>query len=325
MTAPSLSLIMAVYNSEAYLRTSIDSLLQQTYTDFECILIDDASQDQSGAILDHYAQLDPRVRVIHLAENQGLTACLNLGLQQARGTFIARQDADDISLPDRFEKQIKAFSNPSVVLVAGAIQMIDAAGQPLEKSHSQASSVGVPQSLLGWRLLFYNIIEAHGLVMMRKDAVLACGAYDEKVRYAQDYELWSRLIQLGDFHILPDTLLQYRLHEDAITQQKQAQQIASVVQTIQKQALALGIKLNAEDAYLVHRFWLGQAAKASPVKLLGLLRAYQKAFRQAYGEKQVADLIQAEIKAQLDLWQAQLKTAPRLAQRLRLLRWLHRL
>src|SRR5688572_1551532 len=119
---PVISVLMSVYNGASYLPESVESILAQTFTDFEFIIIDDCSVDETPQILNTYAQGDSRIRIIRNPENKGLTASLNIGLAEAQGKYVARQDADDISLPQRFEKQIQSLEgNPKSVLASSNI------------------------------------------------------------------------------------------------------------------------------------------------------------------------------------------------------------
>src|SRR5687768_10604451 len=130
---PSISVLMSVYNGARYLSQSIESILAQTFSDFEFIIIDDCSSDSTPQILNEYARQDSRIRIIRNSENKGLTASLNIGLTQAQGRYIARQDADDISLPQRFEKQIHYLeAHPETIVVSSNIGIIDNTGQYLD-------------------------------------------------------------------------------------------------------------------------------------------------------------------------------------------------
>ena len=119
-TAPMVSVLMAVYNAEKYLTEAVESILVQTFADFEFLIIDDGSVDGSAAILEDYAESDERVKVIHNSENLGLTKSLNIGLKLTQGKFIARIDADDVAVPERFEKQITFMDDHPDIGVCGS-------------------------------------------------------------------------------------------------------------------------------------------------------------------------------------------------------------
>ncbi len=207
-SSPAVSVIMAVYNGEPYLAQAIDSILEQEFSDFEFIVIDDASTDATDQILQHYAALDERLLLLHNDKNLGLTKSLNNGLQQATGRYIARQDTDDVSLPGRLAEQVAYLdAHPDVVLVTGEYQHIDEYGHIV--GHVRRSA---PTVVIDWQLQFYNVLGAHTQVMFRRDDVLALGCYDEAFRYSQDYDLWVRLRQRGKLCILPYTWAHVRRH-----------------------------------------------------------------------------------------------------------------
>ena len=161
---PLISVIMAVYNGEKYLRESIKSILKQTCTDFEFVIINDGSYDRTGEILDEFAKVDKRIKVIQ-QENKGLAQSLNNGIQMARGEFIARMDADDIALPNRLEAQSRAMlKNKRIGLCHSLFGLINDEGH----RHALRKQVGFRFSSLQtrWTLIWRNCI-CHPSVMMR--------------------------------------------------------------------------------------------------------------------------------------------------------------
>jgi hypothetical protein len=206
---------MSVYNGARYLSEAVDSILAQTWRDFELVVIDDASTDRSRALLEAYR--DPRLRLVANEKNLGLTRSLNLGLRLSRGELIARHDADDVSHPSRFEKQIRWFDDhPEGVLLGTQARTIDAAGRP-------AGRAGEPKPLttLGvrWALLFFNPF-VHSSVMFRRETILSLGGYDEAYYYNQDFELWSRVAGSFVCGNLADALVDYRAHAGSIAGQR---------------------------------------------------------------------------------------------------------
>ena len=194
---------MSVYNGERYLREAIDSILNQTFTDFEFIVIDDCSIDATWAILSSYA--DPRIRLVQNKENIGLTRSLNRGLALAQGEYIARMDADDISLPDRFERQVVFLSTcPDVGLLGVGWCNLKSNGERKEFISPPTSDL-----VIRWFLLFSTML-AHPGVMFRKNLVNKVGTYNEKIRFAQDYELWCRMAQFTKLANLSEPLLLLR-------------------------------------------------------------------------------------------------------------------
>lgn len=204
MNNPLVSVLMPIYNGAADLGKALDSVLSQTFSDFEVIAINDGSKDDSAALLN--AVDDPRVRVIH-QDNMGLAATLNRGLSMARGALIARQDQDDLSHPERFARQVSFLqSNPKCVLLGTAAE-IWIGDEPTDRAHDHPTE----HALLVFDLLFNNPF-VHSSVMMRRDAVLALGGYttDKDRQPPEDYELWSRLARHGRVANLPERLVVYR-------------------------------------------------------------------------------------------------------------------
>lgn len=208
-TTPLVSVLMGVHNGERFLKNAIVSILEQTITDFEFVIIDDGSTDNTPHILAQY--MDPRIQVVTQA-NQGLTRTLNSGLRLCQGRFIARMDADDQALPNRFEKQVNfLLNNPDVVMLGSGFRQEDLLRQRSEDIILPKTDAAIRRAMLSGNPF------CHPAVMMRRDALLAVGGYDESFRYTQDYELWSRLIAYGRFHNLPEVLLVRRYHKDNIS------------------------------------------------------------------------------------------------------------
>jgi glycosyltransferase involved in cell wall biosynthesis len=200
---PTVTVLMAVHDGERHLRESIESILGQTFRDFELLVVDDASTDGTAAVLAGYD--DPRIRTIRNPENLGLTRSLNRGLEQARGRLVARQDADDVSEPRRLERQVAFLeANPDVPLVASAYVRIDDSGAGVGPRPVPCD----PRSIRR-RLLLLNAF-AHSSVVFRREAVEALGGYREEFPFAQDYDLWSRLARTAPLGALPEPLVRYR-------------------------------------------------------------------------------------------------------------------
>jgi glycosyltransferase involved in cell wall biosynthesis len=217
---PRVSVVMMVKNFKTYLRESMDSILGQTYKDLEFIIVDNASTDGTSEILASYD--DPRVRHLRIDDDLGFTASLNYGIDKAKGDLIARHDADDVSLPERFEKQVAYLKAHKDIDVLGSfVQVIDAKG----KKHEVRFSAQDHDSLVHEMPLSNPM--AHGSVMMRR-CVLDRFKYDPVFRYAQDYELWLRLKKDGTFrfHVLPEVLYLWRDHGGTVTVKKRFEQLA---------------------------------------------------------------------------------------------------
>ena len=207
---PAVTVLMAVYNGERHLEESIDSVFAQTFEDFELLVVDDGSTDATSQILAGY--VDSRLRVIRNELNLGVTRSLNRGLGESRGCYVARQDADDISEPDRLERQAAFLDvNPDVTILASSYLRIRDDG-------SVSGIRNVPTEAVGarWRLLFLNAF-TNSSVMFRRDDVERLGGFREEFAYAQDYDLWSRLAFTGNVAALPDTLARYRDTRGSLT------------------------------------------------------------------------------------------------------------
>jgi glycosyltransferase involved in cell wall biosynthesis len=230
---PTVSVLMAVYNGQRYLRDAVNSVIAQTFKDFEFIIIDDGSTDRSPELLASYAKAEPRIRLI-TRPNKGLTKSLNEGLHLARGEFIARMDADDISLPERFERQVMYLrDHPEVALVGSRVEFIDPDGFPINlKPGMTLTHEEIDSALLrkGWPLV-------HPAVMMRRDAVLAVGGYGEQYLTNQDHDLFLRLAERYRLANLSDVLLQYRQHFESISLAKSKLQ-GDMVEAILREAYA---------------------------------------------------------------------------------------
>lgn len=197
---------MPVYNADLFVREAIESILSQTWSDFEFLIINDGSTDSSRKIISSFN--DPRIRLIDNPSNMGLTKSLNKGLKLAKGEYIARQDADDISYPKRLERQVQFLdTNSDVALLGTQALAINEKGRPHQTNFLRIP-VGMPA--IRWYLMFQNAF-VHSSVMFRRSIVWEkLGGYDESFERAQDYELWSRIARSFKVENLPDILLYHR-------------------------------------------------------------------------------------------------------------------
>lgn len=225
---PLISVLMPAYNARRYLREAVDSILAQSFGDYEFIIIDDGSTDDTLAILKRYAAKDRRIR-IQSGPNEGVSASLNKALALARGEFVARMDADDVSLPTRFEKQVRFLQQrPDYVLVGSRCMLIDPDGFPIcEKTDIAFEHEEIDSLLLrmSWPLV-------HPAVMMRTDALRKVGGYDTKYRTNQDHDLFLRLAEVGRLANLPEVLLNYRQHFQSVGATKLASHAMTVVDIV---------------------------------------------------------------------------------------------
>ena len=210
--APRVSVIMAVHNAERWLAEAIESVLNQSFTDFEFLIHNDGSSDGSLEILQNYMTQDNRI-MVSTSDNQGPSAARNTAIDKACGEFLAIMDADDVCLPDRFEKQLAYLdANPDCVVIGGCETTMDEKRRPI-------FDLRVPlthEEIDGNNLRGITSIR-HPTVMMRRAIVLKCGNYDVSYRAAQDHDLWLRIAEIGHLANLPDILIRYRIHDKSIS------------------------------------------------------------------------------------------------------------
>jgi glycosyltransferase involved in cell wall biosynthesis len=229
---------MSVYNGEKYLRESVDSILNQTYENFEFIIINDGSNDASLDILGGYQSRDNRLLIVN-QENIGLTSSLNRAIKLTVSQYIARHDADDICAASRLEKQLRYMENHPEVAVVGCLADVFDANEVVHKSTDpkfKLSPSGIKRYLAKKNLFM------HGSAMMRKSCLAKAGFYREFFRHSQDYDLWLRLSKHFDLAILPEHLYQYRVTAEAVSASRcQAQkQYAELARKLHAERLATG-------------------------------------------------------------------------------------
>ena len=205
-SSPTISVLIPVWHAVRFLPAALDSVLAQTFPDFEVIAVDDGTSDGSAEVLAAFAARDTRVRVVR-QQNQGIVASLNRALELARAPFVARMDHDDVSRPDRFAKQIAYLrQHPEVAAVSGAMDVIDQDGAYLRTEEFPTLPAAVESELL------YRNCVCHPAVMARTEALRKVGGYRKDAQFAEDYDLWLRISEVGRMANLPDVLLSYRLH-----------------------------------------------------------------------------------------------------------------
>jgi GT2 family glycosyltransferase len=224
---------MPVYNGAAYLRESIESILSQSFADFEFIAVDDGSTDASGTILAEYAAKDRRLRVARNDRNLGLAPALNRGLSMARGVWVARQDGDDISLPDRLARQTAFMrEHPDVGVSGSQMIMFNERGRVVGEYR-----VGCTHGMILWNI-FFGWVFAHPTVIMRRDVLSAAGGYDPQC-FGEDVDLWVRLAERTRFANLPEALVRYRRHGNAYSLRGRSRQQADALRARQRFASRL--------------------------------------------------------------------------------------
>lgn len=210
---PRISVLMPVYQAERFIEEAVESILAQSFEDFELLALEDGSTDASAQILAALAARDDRIRV-SIAPHAGLVHRLNEGLKHARGVYIARMDADDISLPERFERQIAYLdAHPECVAVGSGVDEIDADGRVIRPMDIRATHEEIDEHLLegdGGALI-------HAAAMYRCEVLRSIGGYREGLDGGEDMDLHLRLSELGRLANLPDRLFLYRKNFDGMT------------------------------------------------------------------------------------------------------------
>lgn len=207
--------MLPVYNAEKYISESICSILEQTFTNFELIIINDGSSDATLEIVEGFKKLDKRVILVTKA-NTGLADSLNVGIKIARGKWIARMDSDDVSLPNRFEKQLQWLNSTGADIAGSWVKCFGTLDKRVIKKYQTDEGIKIA--------MLFSVPFAHPSVMMKTDLLRQLG-YDEAYQQAQDYDLWERAIEAGwKMTNVPEVLIMYRLHKSQISQKKLLQQ-----------------------------------------------------------------------------------------------------
>ena len=215
-----LDVVLPVRNGLPYIQEAVLSLLNQRFSDFSLLIIDDGSTDGTADELSELARSDARITLAS-ATGSGLVEALNQGLAWSTSPFLARMDADDVSLPTRFEAQLAYFDqHPEVDVVGSCVQMIDAHGRLLPDPPAYPTS---PENVR--RQLFANRNPiAHPTVMMRSQKIKDLGGYRSPMKSAEDFDLWLRVAECGELANLPDRLLQYRVHDHQVSEADRLEQ-----------------------------------------------------------------------------------------------------
>lgn len=236
---PYVSVLMPVYNAGNYLISSITSILSQTFTDFEFIIINDGSTDSSGTLLHDFQAKDSRIKVIS-RENRGLISTLNEGLSHAKGQYIARMDADDIALPERFSKQVFFLDNhPDYVALGTRVLLIDPHNLPICPFSTQTRHDEIDREHLAGK----GGAICHPALMVRRCALEQVGGYRETMKHAEDLDLFLRLAEVGKLANLPETLMHYRMHPQSIGHQKRTEQRESAERAVAEACQRRGLEM----------------------------------------------------------------------------------
>ncbi len=268
---PRASVVLPVFNAGSPLHRAVKSILNQDLTDFELIILDDASADESGLVAEEFAKRDPRIRLIRHAQNQGLAATLNEGLSLARAPFVARMDQDDESLPQRLRVQADFFDgHPDVVVAGSYVYHMGARPRFDHLIDLPTDAADVRQTLKAYNCLY------HPAVMFRRSAVEAVGGYRADFVNAEDYELWLRLSRSHAVCNIAEPLLRYRFSPGGMTLGRKWQQLYYVFlaqATHSDQPLSLAAARLRADQLLRdvdRRYFFGEVAKGTVAELLRL-------------------------------------------------------
>ncbi len=216
MTVPTLSIIMPVYNAEAYLREAVESILAQTYTDYELIIVEDGSTDNSPEIIESFT--DSRIQRLYNDGNKGIVFTRNRGMAAARGRYIAPFDADDIAHPEKYAKQIQFLEeNPEYGLLGTWAKLIDGKGNTL----SEKWKVNAPPERIPPILLFRNYF-VQSSVVLRREAIPK-GGYEKGLDAVEDYRMWTQVAQNWKVWNYPEYLINYRIHDQGISIRQEEQ------------------------------------------------------------------------------------------------------
>lgn len=218
-TTPEISVLMCVYNSSLHVKEAMESILSQTFKNFEFIVVNDGSTDGSEAIILSYS--DPRIKYIRNPENLGLIASLNKGIEASSGKYIARMDADDISLPERLQEQYAYMESHPLLGVCGSdYDQFDASTSTHYKALTRH------EEILAYML--FNCSVVHPSLIIRTDLLKQQPVkFDISYKHAEDYELWSRLIFKAQFSSVSKTLFRYRVHPGQVTQKHATVQVST--------------------------------------------------------------------------------------------------
>jgi len=214
---PAVSVVMSVYNGSKYLRDAIESILSQTFSDLEFIIINDGSVDDSENIINSFK--DPRIVYINNEKNLGLITSLNKGLAAAKGSYIARMDADDIAMPNRLELQVKEFKTDANAIVVGS-DYFSLSKDKIKHIKNRNNSDYQKAVLL------FSPCFCHPTVMMKNVFNEKNIFYNKEYVHAEDYQLWTELASLGSFLNVPEPLLKYRSHEEQVSNKNNDTQLA---------------------------------------------------------------------------------------------------
>ena len=259
---PTISVIMPAYNVEKYIGEAIESILQQTFDDFEFIIIDDASTDQTYDIICKYH--DNRITRIRNHKRLGVAGCINKGLSIANSEFIVRMDSDDISKPERFKKQIEfMYANSDLGISGSHMEIIDSNGKVIKEHYKKIGNEAIKINLF-----FGHTSLAHPSIIIRKKVMdMYHLRYDTAFQYAEDYDLYCRCTPFIMLDNYPESLIQYRMHSESVSQKYKQQQIIDAQTALYLHLRRLRLPFSLEN-FKIHKLFAfpNGDAKCPPAK-----------------------------------------------------------
>lgn len=270
MHNPRVTVLLPVYNGQRYLDESLASITAQEYRDFEIVIVDDGSTDETPRIIERWLARDERIVTIR-QENGGISRACNAGLALARGEYLARQDADDISLPHRLAKQVAALdANADAVCVTLGRVWIDPSGKKIGEPPTLVRPPDVVQLLLH---LTPTAVGVPGQAMMRTATMRAVGGWDPKFRVAQGWEFATRVAQHGRFLMLPEPGMLYRIHRKRVSEVHRAEQARNAIRVTQRWLTKLtGYEVPFDDAAASAGLWFLPPQRGGAATAARLLR-----------------------------------------------------
>jgi len=267
---PLVSVVMPAYNAEKFIGDAIESILNQTFKDFEFIIVDDCSKDKTWKIIQDYAKKDERIVPVKNEENLKTTATLNKGINLSKGKYLVRMDADDWSYPYRIQEQVNFMEKyPDIVVSGGSIEVCDEKLNFKNKREYPNSDEDVR------RKIFRYSPFAHPSIIMKRGSVIEVGMYDEKLPLSQDYDLYFRLGNIGKFANLDRILIKLRNHPQSSSMSKEKDQERIAVRTRFKADKYYGYKMTLGDRLYSIIQWLSTYVVPGKMKfwLFNLLRS----------------------------------------------------
>lgn len=272
----SVAVFMPCYNCRKYVKEAIESILNQTYTQFRLVIVDDGSTDESVEVVQKLMQKDSRIQLFHNPENRGIVFTRNRGLELCDCDYLALMDADDISAPDRLEKEVAFLNdNPDITVVGGLYQLIDSEGRIIEQGERKAVQ---SDEEIRAHMIFHNVI-ANGSVLIRKKEIDRKGLqYRQDYQSAEDYRFWSEVLSIGKMHNINQVFQYYRVHENSLEHragtsdnQKRQQGIYQIKQHLLREQ---GYQLEPAQEQLFLEVLMGKTelSKKERCALQGILR-----------------------------------------------------